>query len=142
MLCRACHRRLPCTGDACPLCGVPRPDATDRPRYSVVLPDGTRAPVRGELSVGRAAGNRLRLDDPAVSRRHALVLEREGAPVIADDRSLNGVFVNGRRVQEEPLHHGDEVRIGNRVMRFVEIHATNALKAGRLEPSRSRSTQS
>jgi pSer/pThr/pTyr-binding forkhead associated (FHA) protein len=41
--------------------------------------------------------------------------------VIADDRSLNGVYVNGRRVREARLHHGDEVQIGARVMRFLEI---------------------
>jgi pSer/pThr/pTyr-binding forkhead associated (FHA) protein len=61
------------------------------------------------------------LDDASVSRRHALVLERDGAPVIADDRSRNGVFVNGRRVREARLRHGDEVRIGGRVMRFLEV---------------------
>jgi pSer/pThr/pTyr-binding forkhead associated (FHA) protein len=56
----------------------------------------------------------------AVSRRHALVIARDGAPVIADDRSRNGVYVNGRRVREARLEHGDEVQIGNRVMRYLE----------------------
>ena len=61
------------------------------------------------------------IDDNTVSRRHALVLDRGGAWVIADDRSLNGVFVNGRRVREALLHHGDEVQIGGRIMRFLEV---------------------
>ena len=80
------------------------------------------------------------LDDTTVSRRHALVLERGGAPVIADDRSLNGVYVNGKRVHEAPLRHGDEVRIGDRIMRYLEV--TNASKAGLARPSASRSPQS
>ena len=45
----------------------------------------------------------------------------EGEKVIADDRSLNGVYVNGRRVHQAELHHGDEVQIGARVMRFLEV---------------------
>jgi len=76
--------------------------------------------------IGRRATSDIVLDDTTVSRRHALVLERDGAPVIADDRSLNGVFVNGRRVREARLRHGDEVRIGDRVMRFLETSAATS----------------
>ncbi len=76
----------------------------------------------GDLTrIGRRASADIVLDDATVSRRHALVLERAGAPVIADDRSLNGVYVNGRRVREAALHHGDEVQIGDRVMRYLEV---------------------
>jgi pSer/pThr/pTyr-binding forkhead associated (FHA) protein len=71
--------------------------------------------------IGRRANADIVLDDATVSRRHALVLERADGPVIADDRSLNGVFVNGRRVREAALRHGDEVQIGARVMRYLEI---------------------
>ncbi len=41
--------------------------------------------------------------------------------MIADDRSRNGVFVNGERVREARLRHGDHVQIGNRVMRYLEV---------------------
>ena len=71
--------------------------------------------------IGRRTTADIVLDDATVSRRHALVLEREGGPVIADDRSLNGVYVNGRRVREAALHHGDEVQIGDRIMRYLEV---------------------
>jgi pSer/pThr/pTyr-binding forkhead associated (FHA) protein len=56
-----------------------------------------------------------------VSRRHALILERDGEPVIADDRSRNGTYVNGRRVTEARLRNGDQVQIGSRLMRFLEV---------------------
>ena len=88
------------------------------------IPDGDEVVVLplGRLTrIGRRASADIVLDDNTVSRRHALVLERGGAPVIADDRSLNGVYVNGRRVLEAPLHHGDEVQIGARLMRFLEV---------------------
>ena len=78
-------------------------------------------PLAGLTRIGRRASADIVLDDAAVSRRHALVLERAGEPVIADDRSLNGVYVNGRRVREAALHHGDEVQIGDRVMRYLEV---------------------
>ncbi len=78
-------------------------------------------PLGGLTRIGRRASADIVLDDATVSRRHALVLERAGAPVIADDRSLNGVYVNGRRVREAALHHGDEVQIGDRVMRYLEV---------------------
>jgi pSer/pThr/pTyr-binding forkhead associated (FHA) protein len=92
-------------------------------RY-LAIPDGDAVVVLplGVLTrIGRRAGADIVLDDSTVSRRHALVLDRGGRPVIADDRSLNGVYVNGRRVNEAPLHHGDEVQLGNRVMRYLEV---------------------
>jgi FHA domain-containing protein len=111
-------------------------------RY-LAIPDGDDVVVLplGRLTrIGRRATSDIVLDDSTVSRRHALVLDRGGAAVIADDRSLNGVFVNGERVREAPLHHGDEVRIGDRIMRYLEV--TKASKAGLALPSASRSPQS
>jgi len=92
-------------------------------RY-LAIPDGDEIVVLplGRLTwIGRRATADIVIDDSTVSRRHAVVLERGGAPVIADDRSLNGVFVNGRRVREARLEHGDEVQIGSRAMRFLEV---------------------
>lgn len=88
------------------------------------IPDGDDVVVLrlGALTrIGRRAPADIVLDDSTVSRRHALVLERDGGPVIADDRSLNGVYVNGRRIREAALHHGDEVQIGARLMRYLEV---------------------
>ena len=118
MLCRECHRRLPRGADACALCGALRPGATERPRYSVVLADGTRAPVRGELSVGRAAGNRLRLDDRAVSRRHARLAEDPAGVRVHDLGSASGTFVRGHRVTDAWLaRDGELIRAGDTYLR-------------------------
>jgi pSer/pThr/pTyr-binding forkhead associated (FHA) protein len=92
-------------------------------RY-LAIPDGDETIVlalRGLTRIGRRRSADIVLDDATVSHRHALVLDRDGTPVIADDRSLNGVYVNGRRVREAPLHHGDEVQIGRRLMRYLEV---------------------
>jgi pSer/pThr/pTyr-binding forkhead associated (FHA) protein len=101
-------------------------------RY-LAIPDGDDVVVLrlGRLTrIGRRATSDIVLDDITVSRRHALVLERGGEPVIADDRSLNGVFVNGTRVREARLHHGDDVQIGSWLMRYLEVTKPSPCPAG------------
>jgi predicted nucleic acid-binding Zn-ribbon protein len=67
----------------------------------------------GWTRIGRSGSADVRLDDPTVSRRHALVVvTEEGAMRALDDRSLNGLFVNGSRVEWAPLSDGDELEIG------------------------------
>lgn len=91
---------------------------------TVVLADGwTR--------IGRSLLADVRIDDPTVSRRHALV-HRDGTAVrLLDDRSLNGVFRNGRRVDLEPLSDGDTLSVG----RF-ELHYVRGYAGSPLSPSR------
>ena len=78
--------------------------------------DGDYAVIRlepGWTRIGRSGAADVRLDDPTVSRRHALVvLTHEGELRALDDRSLNGLFVNGARVEWAPLSDEDELEIG------------------------------
>jgi hypothetical protein len=68
---------------------------------------------RGWTHIGRSINADLRLDDPSVSRRHALIVAEPGKPVrVLDDRSLNGVFLNGESVEWGALHDGDELTVG------------------------------
>jgi len=88
------------------------------------IPDGDSVvvlPLAGLTRIGRRTSADIVLDDSTVSRRHAMVLERDGDAIIADDRSRNGVYVNGRRVSQAPLHNGDEVQIGDRLLRFIDV---------------------
>ena len=67
----------------------------------------------GWTRIGRSVTADVRLDDPSVSRRHALVVSEPGEPLrVLDDRSLNGVFVNGEVVEWGKLRDGDELAIG------------------------------
>ena len=69
--------------------------------------------AEGWAKVGRSSCAEIRLDDPTVSRRHALVVRTEDGGLKAlDDRSLNGLFVNGNRVEWTALSDGDELEIG------------------------------
>ncbi len=67
----------------------------------------------GWTRIGRSEAADLRLDDATVSRRHALlVLTDEGELRALDDRSMNGLLVNGECVEWAPLSDGDELEIG------------------------------
>ena len=73
------------------------------------------------LHIGRSPAADILLDDPSVSRRHAVVAHRGGRAVLLDDRSLNGIYVNGQRVGEAALNDGDWIGIGRVSLRYVEV---------------------
>ena len=75
----------------------------------------------GWTRIGRSLSAHVRFDDPTVSRRHALLYRDEGGARILDDRSLNGVFKNGERVELEELEDGDEIGVGRFRLFFVSL---------------------
>src|SRR3954447_1012636 len=93
-------------------------------RY-LAIPDGDEValvPLREPTTrLGRSHTADVVLEDSSVSRRHAIITRRGDASVLLDDRSLNGVHVNGARVSEAPLKHGDEILIGRIPIRYVEV---------------------
>jgi hypothetical protein len=70
-------------------------------------------------TVGRSPDCDVFLDDVTVSRRHAQVLRSDGRFVIEDQGSLNGTFVNRRRIESGQLEDGDEVQIGKYKLTFL-----------------------
>jgi pSer/pThr/pTyr-binding forkhead associated (FHA) protein len=84
-------------------------------------------PVSREWTrIGRSLAADIRFDDATVSRRHALIANEEGGVRVLDDRSLNGIQVNGRRVEWSPLSDGDEIVIGRHVLYFLDtVKAAN-----------------
>ena len=70
--------------------------------------------------IGRSLAADLRFDDATVSRRHALVVNQPDGVRVIDDRSLNGIFVNGRRVEWSPLTDGDEITVGRHTLFFMD----------------------
>src|SRR5687767_12436329 len=70
-------------------------------------------PLREDvIHLGRGLSADVRLDDSTVSRKHAVIVRRDDAAVILDDRSMNGVWVNDERITEATLSDGDEIRLG------------------------------
>src|SRR3984885_11713749 len=80
--------------------------------------------------IGRSLAADVRFDDPTVSRRHALIVRQPDGLRVLDDRSLNGVFVNGERVEWSTLADGDEVVIGRHHLHFVDVPAISGMRAG------------
>ena len=70
--------------------------------------------------IGRSLAADIRFDDATVSRRHALVVSQAEGVRVLDDRSLNGVYVNGERVEWAPLADGDEITIGRHSIFFLD----------------------
>jgi pSer/pThr/pTyr-binding forkhead associated (FHA) protein len=111
--------------------GPDRPAWVEEARAGLSVPgrylawqDGDRrvvVPVSREWTrIGRSLAADLRFDDATVSRRHALLACEEDGVRVLDDRSLNGIEVNGRRVDTSPLTDGDSIAIGRHVLYFLD----------------------
>jgi pSer/pThr/pTyr-binding forkhead associated (FHA) protein/DNA-directed RNA polymerase subunit RPC12/RpoP len=105
------------------------------PGEYVLYEDGDETKVvaltREWTRIGRSLAADVRFDDPTVSRRHALVVRQPDGVRVLDDRSLNGVFVNGERVEWRTLNDGDEILVGRYRLMFV---STSAKPANRSDP--------
>jgi DNA-directed RNA polymerase subunit RPC12/RpoP len=80
--------------------------------------------------IGRSLAADIRFDDPTVSRRHALIVRQPDGLRVLDDRSLNGVFVNGERVEWSTLADGDEIVIGRHHLHFIDVPAVTGVRDG------------
>jgi FHA domain/zinc-ribbon domain len=74
---------------------------------------------RESTTVGRSPDCDIFLDDVTVSRRHALLKQADGGFLIEDQGSLNGTFLNRRRIESGALEDGDEVQIGKYKLTFL-----------------------
>jgi predicted nucleic acid-binding Zn-ribbon protein len=104
----------------------------NEPGEYVLYEDGsetkTVALTREWTRIGRSLAADVRFDDPTVSRRHALVVRQADGVRVLDDRSLNGVFVNGERVEWRALHDGDEILVGRYRLTFVSVPTTQPVE--------------
>jgi len=87
----------------------------------------------GWTRIGRSLSAHVRFDDPTVSRRHALVHRDETGARVLDDRSLNGVFLNGERVDWHELDDGDEIMIGAFRLHYLHVEDRAASSASGLK---------
>jgi pSer/pThr/pTyr-binding forkhead associated (FHA) protein len=77
------------------------------------------------ISIGRTNDNDIVLENRGVSRKHAMIEFNNNAAVLIDNESLNGTFVNSRKVAEEVLRDEDIITIG----KYALVYHTEA-KAG------------
>jgi hypothetical protein len=91
----------------------------------VVRSGGGRAgehfvPQEDSTTIGRSPDCDIFLDDVTVSRQHAILRRSDGQFVIEDQGSLNGTFVNRRRIESAELADGDELQIGKYRLSFLQ----------------------
>jgi pSer/pThr/pTyr-binding forkhead associated (FHA) protein len=70
------------------------------------------------VSIGRSPQSDIFIDNPAVSFHHARVFSQGGIYYVQDLTSLNGTFLNGVRISQAPLSHGDAITVGKHTVRF------------------------
>ena len=112
-------RPAPLLSDAAPTQMGPtpaRPGGTSNLATSmlkILRPGSAPEAPPGALKIGRAADNDIVIPDVLAGRHHATLIPTPGGMEIADNRSINGTFVNGDRVNTAMLNDGDVVTIGN-----------------------------
>jgi pSer/pThr/pTyr-binding forkhead associated (FHA) protein len=71
-------------------------------------------------TIGRLPDNDIRIDNPAVSGHHALIINILNDSFLEDLNSTNGTYVNGRIVKKHAMQHGDVITVGHHSLRFVD----------------------
>jgi len=77
-------------------------------------------------TVGRLPDNDIRIDNPAVSGHHSLVINILNDSFLEDLNSTNGTYVNGKLIKKHALQHGDVVTVGHHQLRFVDTQSMDS----------------
>ncbi len=122
VLCPTCTAQQRPGAKFCSRCGgsMRLPDAENanaRPHFAVLVPGGVERVAyvlnRDEIQIGRTLNNQFVVEHPSVSKRHARVVAEASDYDLQDLGSINGTFVNGRRITTARLKDGCEVRFGH-----------------------------
>ena len=79
--------------------------------------------TKERYTIGRLPDNDVRIDNPAVSGHHSLIINILNDSFLEDLSSTNGTYVNGKLIKKHALQHGDVVTVGHHQLRFVETVA-------------------
>ncbi len=123
IICFACKKIIPEDSKVCPFCGVkikggnvPRPflisfdENGEKSQYPIFLPKTT---------VGRNPRCTIAfLGEKSISSQHCLIFYENGKFFIRDLNSTNGVYLNGKKVEESELKDGDIIKLGLKKLKF------------------------
>jgi pSer/pThr/pTyr-binding forkhead associated (FHA) protein len=121
VLCPICSTQQRSGAKFCARCGanmkLPAADNLDaRPHFVTIAPNGEGRIAyilnRGDIQIGRTLDNEFVIEHPSVSKRHERVVAEASDYALEDLGSINGTFINGRRVKTARLEDGCEVRFG------------------------------
>ena len=77
--------------------------------------------TKERYTVGRLPDNDVRIDNPAVSGHHSLIINILNDSFLEDLNSTNGTYVNGKLIKKHALQHGDVITIGHHQLRFSDV---------------------
>jgi pSer/pThr/pTyr-binding forkhead associated (FHA) protein len=77
-------------------------------------------------TIGRLPDNDIRIDNPAVSGHHSLIINILNDSFLEDLNSTNGTYVNGKLIKKHALQDGDVVTVGHHQLRFIDAQGSNA----------------
>jgi len=76
--------------------------------------------TKERYTIGRLPDNDVRIDNPAVSGHHSLIINILNDSFLEDLNSTNGTYVNGKLIKKHALQHGDVITIGHHQLRFAD----------------------
>jgi pSer/pThr/pTyr-binding forkhead associated (FHA) protein len=76
-------------------------------------------------TIGRLPDNDIRIDNPAVSGHHSLIINILNDSFLEDLNSTNGTYVNGKLIKKHAMQHGDVITVGHHQLRFVDNQDTD-----------------
>src|SRR5210317_2123208 len=79
--------------------------------------------TKERYTIGRLPDNDVRIDNPAVSGHHSLIINILNDSFLEDLNSTNGTYVNGKLIKKHALQHGDVITIGHHQLRFSDQEA-------------------
>jgi FHA domain len=77
-------------------------------------------------TIGRLADNDIRIDNPAVSGHHSLIINILNDSFLEDLNSTNGTYVNGKLIKKHALQNGDVITVGHHQLRFADTHTADS----------------
>ncbi|MDH3613810.1 MAG: FHA domain-containing protein [Gammaproteobacteria bacterium] len=80
--------------------------------------------TKERYTIGRLPDNDVRIDNPAVSGHHSLIINILNDSFLEDLNSTNGTYVNGKLIKKHALQHGDVITIGHHQLRFSDQQTT------------------
>ncbi len=80
--------------------------------------------TKERYTIGRLPDNDVRIDNPAVSGHHSLIINILNDSFLEDLNSTNGTYVNGKLIKKHALQHGDVITIGHHQLRFSDEQAS------------------
>jgi pSer/pThr/pTyr-binding forkhead associated (FHA) protein len=82
--------------------------------------------TKERYTIGRLPDNDVRIDNPAVSGHHSLIINILNDSFLEDLNSTNGTYVNGKLIKKHALQHGDVITIGHHQLRFSDQQTNDA----------------